>query len=316
MMPKYFFLYLGNDVFSSKKLMAILCGKLPLANAWRFNDPFDSKFGLDHSRKSEKPSANEQAAVDEGYFSEEAFDDLHRNSDELKMRDSYNVACFSECHDLLLMWSHYADSHKGICLKLKYDPKRLPPECFFDRVRYSTHYPTIDVLRTEERSEVETFYLTKSVDWLYEKEWRLVAPANMQGGDGFDGQIDLPFSMETIYLGAQYDSLEFLDVVSSVGKELADSAFPPEKTREISKILNDFIATSEGLDGARDDLLKCLDALSKEGSCAVKIADLKKRASWAILHEILMKACEAGMFEVFQCKKPKMNFRLEMEKVI
>lgn len=32
---------------------------------------------------------------------------------------SYGIACFSYCNDNPVMWGHYADSHKGICLQFK-----------------------------------------------------------------------------------------------------------------------------------------------------------------------------------------------------
>jgi hypothetical protein len=215
MVPKYFYLYLRSDSFALKKLIALLCGNLPLTNARRFNDPFDSKLGLDHSRKIIQLNDNEMDAVGAGYFSKDDFEKHHQNLDELEMRDRYNLACFSESYDSLLMWAHYADAHKGICLKLKYYPKRLPAGCFFKKVRYSTHYPKINVLQTEERSEVETFFLTKSVDWLYEREWRLVVPVEMKGNDDFDGEIPSPFDVESVYLGIYCDARKLQDAVES-----------------------------------------------------------------------------------------------------
>jgi hypothetical protein len=34
----------------------------------------------------------------------------------LESFESYGVSCFSESWNSILMWSHYADRHKGICL--------------------------------------------------------------------------------------------------------------------------------------------------------------------------------------------------------
>lgn len=220
MKPEYFYLYLGTDAFAVNKLVAILCGTLPLTYAWRFNDPFDSKLGLDHSRKCIGLNLNGKSAVQDGFWSEEDFEALHQNRDELEMRDRYNVASFAEAPDSLLMWSHYADKHKGVCLKLKFLPERLPEGCFFKKVRYATHYPEIDVLKTEERSEVETFFLTKSVDWLYEKEWRLIAPSHMKENNGFDGQILSPFDVAGIYFGVFCEQLKFEDAVALAGCDM------------------------------------------------------------------------------------------------
>mgnify|MGYP002227506002 FL=1 len=32
------------------------------------------------------------------------------------MQDTVLVGCFSERNDSLLMWSHYADEHRGLCI--------------------------------------------------------------------------------------------------------------------------------------------------------------------------------------------------------
>ena len=41
-----------------------------------------------------------------------------------EMKKKFRVACFTENNIFPLMWSHYADSHKGLCLE--YDLTRLP----------------------------------------------------------------------------------------------------------------------------------------------------------------------------------------------
>ncbi len=35
------------------------------------------------------------------------------------IKDSLLVSCFSETCDSILMWSHYADSHKGVCIEFE-----------------------------------------------------------------------------------------------------------------------------------------------------------------------------------------------------
>ncbi len=74
------------------------------------------------------------------------------------------------------MWSHYADGHRGICLKL-----RRCSLTFTDsygsrhpgRVKYSEEYPSDDVFFSSQPHEMFAKWLmTKSSDWSYEREWR------------------------------------------------------------------------------------------------------------------------------------------------
>lgn len=78
------------------------------------------------------------------------------------------IISFTESIDNILMWSHYADSHKGMAIG--FDPKHI----FFkdlQRVRYTTQRPD---LRKEFPNIVGVELFFKSEQWIYEKEWRLV----------------------------------------------------------------------------------------------------------------------------------------------
>ena len=45
-------------------------------------------------------------------------------------RNNCRIACFSEKNDDILMWAHYADSNKGICIKFEVEDK------YFVKVKY------------------------------------------------------------------------------------------------------------------------------------------------------------------------------------
>lgn len=91
------------------------------------------------------------------------------------------VLCLSEKNDDILMWAHYGDSNKGICIG--YNSERL---CQFLKdkywnntlgifqVEYSSNYP--DILPTIGNSieKVRKRIAFKSLVWSYEREWRLV----------------------------------------------------------------------------------------------------------------------------------------------
>jgi Protein of unknown function (DUF2971) len=84
------------------------------------------------------------------------------------MRASYYFAitCFGERHDEHLMWSHYADNHKGLCLG--FDARAI-----IDHIHpciYTHRMPT----QQSWRSGNMALSLIKGSAWAYENEWRLV----------------------------------------------------------------------------------------------------------------------------------------------
>ena len=109
-----------------------------------------------------------------------------------ELRKTTGVSCFSELNDSLLMWAHYANNHRGICVE--YD---------LIEVNRVTQFTAIPVIYSDERPcfrffdpksiEKDTYRLfihsltSKSPEWSYEKEWRIV---RAQGACGENWKID------------------------------------------------------------------------------------------------------------------------------
>ena len=103
-----------------------------------------------------------------------------------------------------LMWAHYADYHRGICLKYSFDqaPSNVGKEnpnivSFFKDVKYSdevlSKYPSIIEMPIE-----DAFFL-KGKAWEYENELRYVCfDIN---GQGDYSTVDIPNSIEAVYFG-------------------------------------------------------------------------------------------------------------------
>lgn len=84
--------------------------------------------------------------------------------------------------DDILMWSHYTDGHKGLCLE--FDPtKEITLFGQALKVRYSYDYPSVNIINIGEPEEFRKALLTKSKHWEYEQEWRIVKPKD-EGGQG------------------------------------------------------------------------------------------------------------------------------------
>ena len=105
------------------------------------------------------------------------------------------MLCVTERNDSVLMWSHYANKHEGVCLQFRgLESLRTPPL----RVIYSDNYPVVDLLeyepfvdrqdetsRAKQKEMIERMHLTKAKDWNYECEWRIIDWAALNGSRGF-----------------------------------------------------------------------------------------------------------------------------------
>ena len=105
-----------------------------------------------------------------------------------EFRTHTKVACFSEVLHNSPMWAHYAGNHTGVCYEYAVDwGGGIGGEVYPLSVEYRKSRPeisTLDMMRfvSERRSGVETedsikifesLCLAKSVDWGYEREWRV-----------------------------------------------------------------------------------------------------------------------------------------------
>lgn len=153
------------------------------------------------------------------------------------------ICCFSELNDSILMWSHYAANHTGICVE--YDFKQSGPGDILTRVLQPLIYKdeifdlSKYLLQDKEKfNNLVTSYLaiTKSLEWSYEKEWRL--SFSIGGGiDPFNRKVPKP---KAIYLGSK---------ISAENKELiinlaARKGFPVYQMKLAN---NAFRLVAEGL---------------------------------------------------------------------
>ena len=92
----------------------------------------------------------------------------------------YRVSCFSRLANISLMWSHYADEHKGVCYCFKpKSPEKIfhGQEMSWGSVVYSSQLPTLTVYQDHTRKNMlgaiaSDVILTKPIEWSYEEEVR------------------------------------------------------------------------------------------------------------------------------------------------
>lgn len=102
-------------------------------------------------------------------------DDIFKKKNITSKENTY-LTCFSENHDIKLMWAHYTDNNKGICIKYNIkDYEYLMHVCY--PIKYEDGYDyTEELSNFKEHVYKLAFdpYLRKETDWSYEKEWRLL----------------------------------------------------------------------------------------------------------------------------------------------
>jgi hypothetical protein len=88
------------------------------------------------------------------------------------MTSAVGVYCVSERCDDVLMWAHYADSHKGVCLEFDGYSSLMAQA---QQVDYVEMRPSINpYLSDDPVATMEKAFLTKAEQWKYEGEWRLI----------------------------------------------------------------------------------------------------------------------------------------------
>ena len=103
------------------------------------------------------------------------------------------VLCLSEVHDDILMWSHYADCHRGICLifdtNFNFFAHAQP-------VRYQLERPRVNPIAQSTEQMLDNAIFTKSRAWAYEKEWRI-----LHYRQGVGERKSPPTSLKAVILG-------------------------------------------------------------------------------------------------------------------
>lgn len=98
-------------------------------------------------------------------------------------------SCFSKKNNNLLLWAHYGDNHRGICLKYKL-PKEMKNNVFLDEIIYSgVKIKKIKAIKEDENGQNDQYeiitleekgltiydaFLRKHKDWQYEEELRMI----------------------------------------------------------------------------------------------------------------------------------------------
>ncbi len=106
--------------------------------------------------------------------------------EEMMRHYDKGVCCFSSVYNSPLLWSHYADQHKGICIGYGLDrnPRPVVHKVLYGgsrRVSTSTIFGALAQNEPEAKSELDRdVLLRKAPGWKYEREWRLIGAQGLQ----------------------------------------------------------------------------------------------------------------------------------------
>jgi len=200
---------------------------------YQFNDPFDCSLNVSSFRYSDEDLVelynylvsigklgSAKPIIDVQHFPEalkcqlpEVFDDCVKVIEE-RQRLHLGCTCFTKLNNHILMWAHYADSHRGMCLEFD---TRLPPIDRAVQVSYSDEFPQINPIKIITRANTDILnreslkpLLTKFTCWEYEAEWRLF---HIEPNKLFQYPIE---ALKGVYLGVDVSDSDFELICSIV----------------------------------------------------------------------------------------------------
>ena len=84
----------------------------------------------------------------------------------------YKIFCCSKEYNEILMWSHYADNHRGICLEIEIDEMVCKEQnIFYRNIVYKKNLVSI-LPKISEQKQAKYILNHKISNWRYEKEIR------------------------------------------------------------------------------------------------------------------------------------------------
>jgi len=182
-----------------------------VSSAEKFNDIFDCKyqddglFGIDEAEEirainkfREEKKIVAPIQIPDGKLTEENVEEIRGSYEERnrKFLDSFGIYSMSEACNSLLLWSHYAANHFGLCIEYEID---TDDHDLLVPVIYSSQYPKLNLYSFHGDIGKSTVNIlrTKSLEWSYEKEWRYISTKHM------DCEIGNPFKISGIIFGAR-----------------------------------------------------------------------------------------------------------------
>jgi DUF2971 family protein len=186
---------------------------------------FDGASASERSQLAERFRTNPPATTSQ----EAALDELRKRWSEIVL--DLRVLCMSEAPDVTSMWQHYADEYRGVVLQFEASDELDSVWLIARPVAYQDAPPPIADARTWARCMLRRgaltymdlfteYQYTKTTDWVYEREWRVVAFAL----PGESGKVSYwpfrPRELTGVYLGPNCSEEDQASIMALLKKGL------------------------------------------------------------------------------------------------
>lgn len=147
------------------------------SSCYEFNDPFEGAFGLiGNVSKEEMTEFLKRFSINNSLdfaIGTAMYEDVKKMMANVirEALQCIGIFCLAQKNDNLLMWAHYAKEHEGVCLTfdLMKDTKAFSS---LHKVVYTTDYLNFNFVT--DLSRVNDILVHKSVEWMYEGEYRVL----------------------------------------------------------------------------------------------------------------------------------------------
>lgn len=137
-----------------------------------------------------------------------------------KIENRFIIGCLAEDYKNRLMWSHYADSHKGFCVEYDYSDQTFTditpfPVCYCEdriMVPWKVILDNNKENMNKATKQLMLALLTKDSVWSYENEWRILVPQSDEQN------LKMPH-ISCIYIGAMCEAKNRQKLIE-IAKEL------------------------------------------------------------------------------------------------
>ncbi len=216
-------------------ISSLLNDQIYFADPDSFNDPFDSyaslNFGPEFDNNPEEflnkfiLDSFEKDHQEQGKFIKNAVKEIIQKGDlgylkkyflQLFVNESHprselfqpGIFCITPNNDDLLMWAHYGDEHKGICIKYN---TSYPPFNIARKVEYQEDFFKFEAEHEKIIDDILEPYFFKSPHWDYEDEYRILHKS--------PGVFTIsPKTIDSIYFGLRC-SLDNIKIIKMIMHE-------------------------------------------------------------------------------------------------
>lgn len=239
---------------SQKKIFDIIHAEFKMMKKLLNINPYYSEIPMINGFIKSIIKVKPELKIDLNQISETFKKTINEKLDAIK--DTALISCFSKRNDSILMWSHYADSHRGVCLEFE-----KPKQEEFAEVEYTNKRPTIKMYNLfstyiahdfiGKKIEAEGFkyakdlikpFFIKSTDWSYEEEIRCLFSTKDYEKDKISYYGENYFvnvgKIKKIYIGSKAKGPDIDEIIRLARHRRIEVVFMKESDKEFKVIPN------------------------------------------------------------------------------